>query len=281
MSQPRRMVRFFFAALLAMSSLVLPAAVGLDAASAAPAWAPAATAPIRPGVQTVTGGGQCTANFVFYDASNNVYIGQAAHCSSTSGSTETNGCLARSLPLGTPVEISGASRPGTIVYNSWLTMQSQSPALDPDSETCQYNDLAIVKLDPADYGKVNPTIPRWGGPVGTNTAGTTSGETVYTYGNSSLRFGVSQTSPKKGTSLGTSPEGWSHTVYTATPGIPGDSGSAFLDKNGRALGVLSTVAIAPLAGSNGVGDFNKEFQYLLSHGGPQLTLATGTAPFTP
>jgi hypothetical protein len=104
---------------------------------------------------------------------------------------------------------------------------------------------------------------------------------VYTYGNSSLRFGISQTSPKQGTSLGDSEEGWSHTVYTATPGIPGDSGSAFLDPNGNALGILSTVAIAPFAGSNGVGDVNKEVQWMLSHGGPQLTLANGTQPFAP
>ena len=52
-------------------------------ASAAPAWAPAATAPVHPGVQTITNGGQCTSNFVFFDASDNVYIGQAAHCAGT------------------------------------------------------------------------------------------------------------------------------------------------------------------------------------------------------
>ncbi len=31
-------------------------------------------------------------NFVFFDAANNVYIGQAAHCSGTGGATETDGC---------------------------------------------------------------------------------------------------------------------------------------------------------------------------------------------
>ena len=36
--------------------------------------------------------------------------------------------------------------------------------------------------------------------------------------------------------------GWSHDVYTVTPGIPGDSGSGFLDADGRAFGTLSTVA---------------------------------------
>ena len=246
--------------------------------AAAPTWAPAATAPIHPGVQTVTGGGQCTANFVFTDGTK-VFIGQAAHCSGTGGNTATNGCSSGSLPIGTPVTVGGASKPGHMVYNSWLTMQSLG---ETDAETCQYNDLAIVELDPADYAKVNPSIPRWGGPVAASSPGTVTGDTVYTYGNSSLRFGVSQTSPKQGTSLGDSPGGWSHDVYTATPGIPGDSGSAFLDKSGQALGVLSTVQIAPVAGSNGVGDVGKEVAYMRAHSSlSAVGIALGTQPFTP
>jgi hypothetical protein len=64
-----------------------------------------------------------------------------------------------------------------------------------------------------------------------------------------------------------------------TPGIPGDSGSAFIDKQGRAFGVLSTLQIAPLAGSNGVGDVAREVAYMRAHGGPQATLANGTEAF--
>src|SRR3954464_10050931 len=206
-------------------------------AGAAPTWAPAATAAVHPGVQTLTEGAQCTANFVFTDGTN-VYIGQAAHCSGTGGNTATNGCTSGSLPVGTAVEVTGASRPGTMVYNSWLTMQALG---ETNADVCQYNDLALVKLDPADAGKVNPSIPHWGGPLAVNTTGTALLDTVYSYGNSELRGGVTQLSPKRGLSLGDDANGWTHTVYTATPGIPGDSGSAFLDQNGNALGVLSTV----------------------------------------
>jgi hypothetical protein len=133
-------------------------AIAPAAASAAPTWAPAASAAVRPGVMTYTDGGQCTANFVFYDASD-VYIGQAAHCSSTGTATDTDGCDSGSLPLGTPVEVGGAGQPGTLAYNSWLTMQADG---ETDPDTCAYNDLALVKLNPADVGKVNPTIPIWG-----------------------------------------------------------------------------------------------------------------------
>lgn len=260
----------------AVALIVFGAASFTSPVNAAPAWAPAATAAIHPGVQTFTAGAQCTANFVFTDGSN-VYIGQAAHCSGTGGNTETNGCTSGTLPVGTPVDVTGASRPGTMVYNSWATMQALG---ESDADTCQYNDLAIIALDPADFGKVNPSIPHWGGPVAASSPGTAVGDSVYSYGNSELRLGISQLSPKKGVSLGDAGGGWSHAVYTATPGIPGDSGSAFLDANGRALGVLSTLGVLPVPGSNNVGDVGREVTYMHAHSSyGALNIALGDLAF--
>ncbi|HEY4396337.1 MAG TPA: serine protease [Acidimicrobiia bacterium] len=268
-----------FAAAVTCATVALPlVAADAPSAVAAPTWAPASTAPIHPGVQTFTAGAQCTANFVFFDASNTVYIGQAAHCSGTGGNTATNGCTSGSLPIGTQVQVTGASQPGVMVYNSWLTMQGLGEA---DANTCQFNDLALIKLNPADSGKVNPSIPFWGGPNGIDTSGTVQGENVYSYGNSELRGGVSQLSPKQGVSLGDAGGGWSHNVYTASPGIPGDSGSAFLNSTGAALGVLSTVQIAPVAGSNGVGDVGREINYMNAHSSLGAQLALGTQTFNP
>src|SRR3954452_16011945 len=122
----------------AVAPVFLSAATG--SAIAEPAWAPAGSASVHPGVQTVTQGAQCTSNFVFYDGSNNAYIGQAAHCSGTGGNTETNGCTAGSHPIGTPVEVDGASKPGTLVYNSWLTMQAKG---ETDPNKCAGNDFAL------------------------------------------------------------------------------------------------------------------------------------------
>jgi hypothetical protein len=247
-------------------------------ASAAPTWAAASTATIHPGVQLLTNGSQCTANFIYSDGTN-VYIGQAAHCSGTDGNTATNGCSSHSLPIGTPVDISGASKPGTLVYNSWLTMQSLG---EKDADTCQYNDLALVQVDPADVANVNPSVPSFGGPTALNTTGTTTGEEVSSYGNSELRLGLSPLSPKTGISLGDSNGGWNHTVYTVTPGIPGDSGSGFLDSQGRAFGILSTVAIAPVPASNGVGDLSRELAYMHAHSSfSAVNLVPGTEPFVP
>ena len=258
--------------LVALGAVLVPAGV-----RSAPQWAPAATAAIHPGVQTLTEGGQCTANFVFFDAAD-VYLGQAAHCSTTGQVTDTNGCTSTSHPLGTQVTVGGATRPATLVYNSWLTMQALG---ESDADTCQYNDFALLRLDPADAGRVNPSIPHWGGPSGLNTTGTRLLQHVYSYGNSELRLGLTVLSPKKGISLGDAGGGWTHLVSTITPGIPGDSGSAFLDSRGRALGVLSTINVGiPTGVNNGVSDLARALDYMRASSAlSTVHLALGTTPF--
>ena len=271
---PRPPHRRLFAALAA---LVL-SLVALLAASPTPAaaYAPADTATVHPGVQMFTEGAQCTANFVFSDGAD-LYIGYAAHCAGLGEATDTNGCEAGTLPVGTPVEIDGASRPGTLAYSSWATMQAVG---ETDANACAYNDLALVRIDPADHATVNPSIPHWGGPTGLNTTGVAALGRVYSYGNSSLRQGITLLSPKTGVSLGTTGGGWTHPLYTVTPGIPGDSGSAFLDAQGRALGVLSTLAIAPTPLSNNVSDLSRALDYMRAHTGlDAVSLVQGDLPF--
>ena len=270
---------------LACAAVFAPGLAG--SASAAPTYAPADQATITPGVQMYTQGSQCTANFVFDDDAGNVYVGYAAHCAGTGEATDTDGCEAGSLPLGTKVDfVRGGSLlgsgqrlgGGTLVYSSWLAMQ-EAGTTDPDA--CDFNDFALVQVDQADLGKVNPSVPFFGGPTAVDTDGTTAGETVYSYGNSSLRFGVQALSPKIGSSLGDAGDGWSHTVLTVTPGVPGDSGSGFLSADGEALGTLSTLAIAPLAGSNGVGDLSRELAFAQQESGiGGLALVPGTEPFS-
>jgi hypothetical protein len=274
------------------STLVVAAGFAATTApvEAAAGYAPADTAEIHPGTMMYTDGAQCTANFVFTDASGATYVGYAAHCAGQGAATDTNGCDTTSLPLGTKVTFNeGGSLvdegtqvgSGTHAYSCWLTMQKNG---EKNANACAYNDLALVKVDAGDVGKVNPTVPFWGGPTGLDTNGTATGDRVYTYGNSSLRAGAEPLKPHTGASLGddAADGGWSHPVYTVTPGIPGDSGSGFMSADGTALGVLSTVEIAPLAGSNGVGDLSKELAYAQSGSGISgLSLVKGTEPFAP
>jgi hypothetical protein len=257
-----------------------------DAAARKDRWAPAATATLTPGVQMFTGRSQCTANFVFTDARGGVYLGYAAHCAGTGAATRTDGCRAPSRPLGTRVRFARRATAvsagttvgaGSLAYSSWRTMQRRG---ERRAGACAANDFALVRVDPVRVGRVNPSVPFWGGPVGLG-SGPAAGTRTHSWGQSSLRP-TTVLSPRTGASAGSAHGGWSTDVYTATPGIPGDSGSGYLDARGRASGVLSTVAIAPLPLSNGVTDLRRALAYARRHAGiPGLRLVPGTVPFDP
>ena len=262
--------------LLALVLALAAALVTPDRASAVE-FAPVDEATITPGVQMLTEGGQCTANFIFTNGAD-VFIGYAAHCAGTGGQTATNGCETGSLPLGTPVEISGATQPGTLVYSSWEAMQRVG---ETDPGACAGNDFALVQIAAADVASVNPSLPFWGGPAGVNRDGVTLLEDTYSYGNSSLRPTDSILSRKQGYIVQSTNGGWTHTLYTTSPGIPGDSGSGFLDADGQALGVLSTLALLPLAASNNIADMGRALDYANANGGlGALSLVDGTEAFS-
>lgn len=256
-----------------VGTFVVAALAGL--AAGAPNAMAASGGPVHPGVQTVTADAQCTANFIFADASD-TYIGQAAHCAGLGGSDDIDGCTSGSQPLGTAVSVDGADKPGKLAYSSWLTMQARG---ETDPDTCAFNDFALVKLDPSDVGSVDPSVPGFGGPTGVGGAGV--GSTIFSYGNSSLRQGITPLNPKQGLVASVEGGGWSRTVLTVTPGIPGDSGSGFMNSSGQAIGVLSTLDLLPLPLSNGVGDLSRELSYMRANEGSLdgVDLVAGTTPF--
>ncbi|HAM03772.1 MAG TPA: serine protease [Acidimicrobiaceae bacterium] len=297
-------------------SSVTAVAVAVPLALSGPSQAGAASLPTQPPANTVQPGiqllvpqpgssgsfAECTANFV-YSNGVNTYIGMAAHCASTGSSTQTD-CTTPVLPDGTPVYIgegpvyldpSGTlsvgedtqgPEVGKMVYNSWVTMQGLGiNTSDPSGNQCQFNDLALVQVLPG--WTVNPTVPIWGGPDGVATTSPAQGSTVYSYQNSALRLGVSALSPKIGLSLGDTPGsgGWSHIVDTVTPGVPGDSGSGFMDSSGNAFGVLSTLNAGTPPSAYGVdnaaGDVAMELAFCSAHGGlGTVSLVPGTTKFS-
>ncbi|MCW2772511.1 MAG: hypothetical protein JWN91_837 [Nocardioides sp.] len=287
-------VRRFVSATLGLAlaaALALPGPAPADAAKPhrVDHWASAAKATVHPGTMMYTKGAQCTANFVYTDRTGHVYVGYAAHCAGTGEATDTDGCSTRSLPLGTKVVfteggslVDGGTRLaiGRLAYSSWATMKELGTT---GANACAYNDLALVRVAAKDVRKINPSVPFWGGPTGIDTDGTAAGDEVYTYGNSSIRGGLQELSPHTGTSLGddAADHGWSHPLYTASPGIPGDSGSGFMTADGKAIGVLSTLGLAPLPASNNIGDLAKELRFAQQHSGiAGLLMTKGTEPFT-
>jgi len=247
-------------------------------ASAAPRWASATSATIRPGAALLTpldahSGNACTADFVF-TARGATYLGMAAHCAGTGSDVAGSGCTAPTLPVGTSVLVrrgDGGTSHARLAYSSWVTMRQRG---ERDPQRCAYNDFALVALDPADAVRVNPTVPVVGGPTGLDTAGLRDGDQVVAYAPNDGRKAV-----KTGTSLGDGADGQLHYVVTIPPGIPGDSGSGFLDSRGAAFGVLST-EFDDARHSNGVIDLAAALSYASRYGplGP-VALVPGDQPF--
>ncbi len=269
------MIRLVAVTALSTLSLLLLAPV---TASAAPRWASATSATIRPGVALLTpldahSGNACTADFVF-TARGATYLGMAAHCAGTGSRAAGSGCTEPTLPVGTRVQVrrgDGGTSQARLAYSSWVTMRQRG---ERDPQRCAYNDFALVALDPADAARVNPTVPVLGGPTGLDTDGLRKGESIATYAPNDGGRAV-----KRGTSLGDGAGGLLHYVETMPPGIPGDSGSGFLDAGGAAFGVLST-EFDDAQHSNGVIDLAAALSYASRYGplGP-VALVPGNEPF--
>lgn len=227
-------------------------------AEAAAQWPALEDAVIRPGVQVYSETGQCTANFVYASPDNaTLFLGLAAHC-------------VEGLPLGAPLDVAGAAT-GTLAYSSWATMDAVN---ETNGDAREYNDFALVRLPDDARGLVHPAMRHFGGPTALADSSTVeTGQKVITYGNSGLRLETEPLSWHEGYVLMRGND-WTTTVYTATPGIPGDSGSGVLLGDGRALGVLVTITIAPTTGSNGVTHLDAALAYAREHAGLDVRLAT-------
>jgi hypothetical protein len=249
-------------------------------AAAAPRQPAPGEAAITPGALMISplGAGTasaCTAAFVF-SGTEGTYLGYAAHCASTAGTMGLSGCEEEPLPLGSTVVIErsdGSQARGRLAYSSWITMQERD---ETDRALCLFNDFALVELAPDDVDAVDPTVPFLGGPTGLDTGGTRRGEPVYSYQPNNEAEAV-----KVGVSLGTSANGLTHRVDTTPPGVPGDSGSGYLDSEGQAFGVLSTEFLDERR-TNGVADLASALGYANRYGDlGQVSLVRGTEPFTP
>lgn len=241
-----------------------------------PAWefALVANATIRPGVRIDGGQGVpiadppnwCTSNFVFLDKNGSAYLGMAAHCERR---------------LGAEVIVEGAQHPGTVVYNSFATMDEVS---EPDGHIRFANDFAVVALHEDDYARLNPTVLHWGGPTAVaNSSLLEVGAGLRTYGNTPLRPGPSDLDAREGSLIVTEPW-WGAASWDGSPGVAGDSGSAVLTSDGEAVGVVTRFNIAsesPInpderagpTGSNNLVYLDMALDYARVHAGMDLYLA--------
>ena len=223
---------------------------------------------IRPGVRISSSYGGCTSNFIFTANDVTYYIGTAAHCFSEDAN---NGdpCESRNAPSGFgDITIENAQRKGRLVYSSWSAMQQQGQT--PGSSLCRLNDFALVQIHADDLDNIHPAALRYGGPTGLYTGTASVGDDVFTYGRSSLHLGQAYLEEKQGRITEVVDGGLAYRVQTDNAGVPGDSGSAVLHENGRALAILSDVGVgfgggaAPV--SNGIVNLERALAYAKNGG---------------
>lgn len=182
----------------------------------------AACSGVRPGAPVFSGGGMCTQNFVYRDASGAEYVGTAGHCilgDSPLGGEDAGESV---WPPGQGPEATDAAgnRIGRYVY----------AVLSPP------RDFALIRLDTGVAS--NASVCAFGGPTGINTE-TSGSPSVMRYYGSGLVLGdviparfalvLSMSDPDE--------------LFLTSLATPGDSGGPVIDDQGRAVGVLVTVGL--------------------------------------
>jgi hypothetical protein len=119
-----------------------------------------------------------------------------------------------------------------------------NPETGSESDGSPGQDFALIAIDPTNYDRITPALCGWGGPTGIYEEKPGSGD-VHHYGHGTL---IGDIMPKRsGTNLAND----NVAFYWLGDGVPGDSGSAVLAADGRALGVLTHLATNGGATDNG------------------------------
>ncbi|MBW3582911.1 MAG: serine protease [Euryarchaeota archaeon] len=205
-----------------------------------PAWVPIGDAVVRPGVRHVTGSGQCTTNFLYWNKVNEtLYIGTAAHCVDGAKGDESTTVYGHD------------ERPAfktRVAYSSWDAI-GFVPKGDNDAHP---HDFALLEVPREHWGLVHPATLHYGGPTAlADMDALRAGQRVIVYGNSGLRLGIEETNREEGVLRGVydakhddHPDKWRLVSAQIAPlGVPGDSGSGLMTKDGKAIGAASTLSI--------------------------------------
>ncbi|HKN90445.1 MAG TPA: hypothetical protein VJ622_09190 [Acidimicrobiia bacterium] len=177
---------------------------------------------VRPGAEVQTQVGLCTLNFLFEAPDHERYIGTAGHCILGEGGPMGDNVGEKTWPKGQgPVaKDSAGHRIGEFAY---AILQ------DP-------KDFSLIRLD---HGvEASPEMCQFGGPTGINDDVGDGTKVLEYWGNG---IGIGSTLPARSAVADGFPN--ADHVYAAGLALPGDSGSAVITDDGRAVGVLVTVGV--------------------------------------
>lgn len=210
---------------------------------------PASTAKcagIRPGQQVASSKGRCTMNFLFNGSDGHRYMGVAGHCVIDSGE--------RTWAAGTgPLATVNGQRVGEWSYAVYGGGR----------------DFALVRLDAG--VPATGELMHFGGPTGLYTAHAATPSVLHHYGQISTTGNL--VPARSMVALNTLS---STHVSAAGTGVWGDSGSAVIDSDGLAVGVLVTLGgfSGYSAGTNGITRLDNQLGVASSRLGVSLSLVT-------
>jgi hypothetical protein len=178
---------------------------------------------VRPGAEVQSQVGLCTLNFLFETPDHERFIGTAGHCI-LGGDNPINDENAgeKTWPKGAgPVaKDSTGHRFGEFAY---AILQ------DP-------KDFALIRIDPG--VQASPEMCNFGGPTGVNDDVSAGPKVLEYFGNG---IGIGSTVPARSAVADGFPS--PDHVYAVGLALPGDSGSAVISEDGRAVGVLVTTGV--------------------------------------
>ncbi len=223
---------------------------------------------LRPG-EPIRG---CTTNFLYHYNWERFFLGSAAHCHTENDPETADGCdfTETEFPeLGSTVEFTDTEHAGTLVYSSWIAMHS---ANESNENACVGNDFSLIEISPDTFHAMH-NAPRWNIQQDIKAYKQPFvGQDVQAYGSSSMRCtdwacerdggADGSVNTLKGKHREIRNEGYKHRVSLTPSGVPGDSGGPLLSMDGHAIGVASTIIIAPQVGDNTYADVNHALNYM-------------------
>ncbi|HVW35209.1 MAG TPA: hypothetical protein VHL53_21935 [Acidimicrobiia bacterium] len=177
---------------------------------------------VRPGAIVQTEVGLCTLNFLFTTPDGERFIGTAGHCILGEGGPTGDNAGEKTWPKGQGPEAKDSTghRIGEFAY---AILQ------DP-------KDFSLIRLDPG--VKASPELCDFGGPTGINDDIGAGTRTLEYWGNG---IGIGSVLPARSAIADGFPN--ADHVYALGLALPGDSGSAVITDDGRAVGVLVTTGV--------------------------------------
>jgi hypothetical protein len=176
---------------------------------------------VRPGGELRSDVGQCTLNFLFKTPEGERYIGTAGHCILGEGPV-ADSAGEKTWPKG---QGPAATLPDGKRFGEFAYAVLQDP-----------KDFALIRIDPGI--EASPEMCNYGGPTGINDDLSGDPTVLEYFGNG---VGIGSAVPARSAVAMGLPN--ADHVYAAGLALPGDSGSAVISEDGRAVGVLVTVGV--------------------------------------